>query len=53
MAYRFENENGDVIEVETEVAANDYRTRAGFTELDESSKGSRKTRKSAASGDES
>lgn len=35
MAYRFENDNGDVIEVETETAANDYRQRGGFRELDE------------------
>ncbi len=33
MAYRFENENGDVIEVETEAAANEYRQREGFTEV--------------------
>lgn len=30
---KFENAHGDVIEVESEAAANDYRHRAGFTEI--------------------
>ena len=48
---RFENEHGDVIEVETEFAANEYRTREGFTELDDA-KPTRRGRKPAAAADE-
>lgn len=46
---RFENENGDVVEVESDAAIANYRAREGFTELDDEPK-TRKTRKSADEG---